>query len=95
MIKMKFVQTAPTGGDCTAPYDVFIDQDCTVEQFIEAVLTKGEWGKICVAMSGVVEYKRDKITYNGLDKAVMSCLVGRIYAAGGYSCMDYYLDLKA
>lgn len=95
MIKMEFVQTAPTGGDCTAPYDVFLDQECTLEQFIEKVLTRGEWGKIYVDRFGVVEYRHDEITKNDLDKTIMSRLVGRIRAAGGWSNMNYHLDLKS
>ena len=95
MIKMRFVQTAPTGGDCTAPYDVYVDQDCTVKQFIDAVLTNKEWGRIYVDRFGVVEYSQNEIINNDLDEHVMSLLVGRIYAAGGWSNMDYHLELKA
>ena len=90
-----FEQTAPTGSDCTAPYKVFTDRECTVEQFIDTVLTRGEWGKIYIKGTGWLEYERDKIiTINIGFNLVLPRLIKCIRAAGGWSNMDYTIELR-
>ena len=61
MIELIFRQTACTGGDETAPYDVFLTQECTVEEFVTSVLGRNEWGNINIKGCGRIEYRRDKI----------------------------------
>lgn len=39
---IKFQQTARTGGDETAPYDVILDREYTVRELIDYILTRKE-----------------------------------------------------
>lgn len=95
MIKLIFRQTARTGGDETAPYDVFLERECTVEDFVTAVLNRKEWGYIVINGFGRIEYRRDKIISTTLNNGDMSQLIKSVHAAGGWSRMDYYLEIKA
>ena len=42
----RLIQTSDTRGDCTASYDVQLDKEYTVKEFLETVLTQkvDEWG---------------------------------------------------
>ena len=96
MIEMIFEQTAPTGGDCTAPYDVYVNPNCTVEQFINAVLARRERGYIDVKGFGFIEYSGNRITNNQMDpNALHREVAGPIKAGGGWSQMSYSLRVKS
>lgn len=95
MVKLNFRQTARTGGDETAPYDVFMEQECTVEDFITAVLNMKEWGYIRIKGYGSIEYRQDKIVSTSLTNDDMAMVIKSVSAAGGWSRMDYYLEIKA
>lgn len=95
MIKLIFRQTAPTGGDETAPYDVFLTQECTVEEFVASVLDRKEWGNIVIKGFGRIEYRWDKIVSTTLANGDMAYSIKSVHAAGGWSRMDYYLEIKA
>ena len=45
------IQCTPTRGDCTAGYEVDLDKEYTLQEFIDAILTnkKDEWGEIKIA----------------------------------------------
>lgn len=94
MIKLGFRQTARTGGDETAPYDVFLEQECTVEEFVATVLNRKEWGYIRIKGLGSIKYSCDKIVSTTLNNGDMSKLIKSVHAAGGWSRMDYYLETK-
>ena len=43
----KLIQTGPEGSDCTAPYEVALNGEYTVEQFVkDVILDKRECGSI-------------------------------------------------
>lgn len=94
MIELIFRQTACTRGDETAPYDVFLTQECTVEEFVTSVLDRNEWGTINIKGCGRIEYKQDKIISTTLTNGEMPYLIKSVHATGGWSRMDYYLEIK-
>lgn len=93
MIKLKFVKTAKTGGDETAPYDVFLGKECTVNEFVATVLNRHEWGFIKIKGHGQIEYRRDEIVSTTLSCDDMSKMIKSVRASGGWSRMDYHLDV--
>ncbi len=109
MVKLKFKKTHSTGSDETAPYDVILDRECTVREFIDAVLLRNEWGKIeirnsfrCVKFnSGMkvpitpcIEYCKNDVTSTNMTDDDMACVINKIRASGGWSNMNYYLEIK-
>ena len=95
MIELIFRLTTCTGGDETAPYDVFLTQECTVEEFVTSVLDRNEWGTINIKGCGRIEYRRDKIISTTLTNGQMTKFIKSVHAAGVWSSMDYYQEIKA
>lgn len=98
MFKLK--QAGREGGDCTAPYDVILDKEYTVKEFVETVVSRdGEWGYIGIAAKGSIfgdphcEYKWGKLLYD-LPEEIHNKKVISAKAHGGWSRMDYRLYLK-
>jgi hypothetical protein len=101
---MKFTQTAPTGGDGTAPYDVSDYQAKTIVEFIHEMLAQrpNEWGYIEVkdGPAGEGFYWRARIEYrygellNEIPDAWQYRKIGNVKAAGGWSRMDYLITPK-
>ena len=92
---MRFIQTARTGGDETAPFDVIDYKAKTAFDFVVEVLqtcTK-DWGEFHVKGYGWrVEYKRGKSAPIPSDWQYIE--IESIVAAGGWSLMDYYITPK-
>lgn len=92
MIKLK--QCTQTGGDCTAGYDVFMDRQYVVGEFVnEILLRNGEWGYIHVFGGESVEYRYGS-ALSTFSEFYASQLILRAKASGGYSRMDYTLYLS-
>lgn len=97
----EFVQTGPTAGDETAPYDVILDKTYTVQEFINTVITKlsGEWGYIGVKNpkdpffgEPHCEYKWGKLL-SSMPDDILTKTIRSAKASGGWSRMDYILVL--
>ena len=98
---MKFTQTATTGGDETAPYDVSDYQAKTIVEFIHEVLAQSpnEWGYIEVKDGPACEefHWRTRIEYrygellNDIPEAWLYRKIVSVTAAGGWSRMDYLI----
>lgn len=91
MIKLK--QTASTGGDETAPYDVIFDRQYTVQEFIDYVLTRREWGDISFRGGPYCEY-RGSLLLSVIPDEYMEACIQSVKAAGGWYKMDYWIELK-
>jgi len=98
----KLLQAGREGGDCTAPYDVKLDKEYTVKEFVDAVLTRdSEWGYIGIIYRDAksvfgdphCEYSHGELLYN-LPEEVLNRKVNYVNAHGGWSRMDYRLYLK-
>ena len=99
MFKLK--QNTPTSGDCTAGYAVEMELPYTLEKFISEILTRGEWGYIhtnspsdAQAQKEVrnCEYKRTELL-SAFGPERLSRAVKSARASGGYSRMDYEIEL--
>lgn len=92
----RFYQTGPTRGDCTSPYEVAMDKEYTVNEFVQEVLTQKEWGYIGIYCQGEIfgdpkcEYSNDKLLYS-LPNEYLNKKVVKVKADGGWSRMDYLL----
>lgn len=92
----KLYSAGKVRGDCTAPYDVELDKEYTVNEFVQTVLTRKEWGYIGIYCHGTFfgepkcEYKYDKLLYT-LPDNVLNKKVIKVKADGGWSRMDYLL----
>lgn len=92
--------TAPSGGDCTAPYAVVLDKNYTLGEFIAAVISKSdEWGYIDFEHSGAVftaprfEYRYGRLL-TPLSREIACRQVVSARAHGGYTRMDYHLTIE-
>lgn len=96
----KLIQTGREGGDCTAPYDVELDKEYTVREFITEVLINrpNEWGdiyycegvKIRLVDDPHCEY-RYGILLTTLPEEILDKKVIYVTAHGGWSSMDYFI----
>lgn len=101
MTTLKLLQTGKAGSDCTAPYDVKIYGQCTVKEFVECVFAQfpKEWGYIGIADGSIfgnpkVEYSKGRLTTENNLKNVENCTVLKATTRGGWSRMDYYLQIE-
>lgn len=98
----KFIQTTPVAGDCTCCYEIKLDKEYTVGEFIQAVLTqqKNEWGKIGIWKKGSwsgepsVEYSCGKLTTENMDEISLNKKILEVKSNGGWSNMDYVLKCE-
>lgn len=104
----RLIQTSDTRGDCTASYDVQLDKEYTVKEFLETVLTQkaDEWGGIYfMVRSKKLFWQNPSCEYkNGsrVGPAWASILtrygsrrIVRVCSDGGWTRMDYYIWLDS
>lgn len=80
--------------DCTSVFEVILDREYTVRDFINAVLSNGEHG--CIEIKGsslVCEYHGSAIKSGAFPDDVLQEKVLSAKAYGGWSLMDYELVL--
>ncbi len=90
-------RATPTGGDCTAGYDVGFSNEYTVREFIEEVLKThpGEWGYFELKNLGVrTDYKHGRLLKQHFADELLNSKIVKAYASGGWSRMDYYLTIE-
>lgn len=81
------------GGDETAGYDVILDKEYSVSDFIKTVVgIKSEWGYISVKNNGRCEYKWGDFLSN-LDIKLLDKKIKKVSASGGWSRMDYEIEI--
>jgi len=93
-------QISETFGDCTALYSVEMTKPYTVKEFIKQVLRKKEWGYVGIenkygeSIFGDprCEYKGSKLITE-MPKEVLDKPVLRASASGGWTRMDYTLEI--
>lgn len=102
----RLIQTSDTRGDCTASYDVQLDKEYTVKEFLETVLTQkaDEWGAFYLMVrSKKLFWQNPSCEYkngNRVGPAWASILarygsrrIVRACSDGGWTRMDYYIWL--
>lgn len=100
MIKLN--QATAIASDCTARYNVVIDDGCTVSDFISEVLQRREWGYIGILdqLQAWFEFGNPQCEYryglllSELPTELMDKTIESASASGGWSRMDYKLKLK-
>ena len=98
----RLVTSTPERGDCTRGYDVILDKEYTVKEFIETVFEKlsGEWGYIGIHndegdFSARVfgeprcEYRYGKLSTPPLPNEYLEKKIVKATGDGGWSRMDY------
>ena len=91
--------TGKVRGDCTEPFKVILDKEYTVGEFVQTVLTRDEWGYICVSNKWKVfgntecEYSHENLKVAFPDEILCKKVVAAS-ADGGWSRMDYWLQIK-
>ena len=97
MIKLK--QNTRTFGDETAGYAVELTKKYTVKEFVNEVLENDrEWGYIGISCGGAIfgspncEFRNGKLE-SSLPDDVMNKEISGVKASGGWSRMDYLLEL--
>lgn len=102
----RLIQTSDTRGDCTASYDVQLDKEYTVKEFLETVLKQkaDEWGAFYLMVrSKKLFWQNPSCEYkngNRIGPAWASILtrygnrrIVRACSDGGWTRMDYYIWL--
>lgn len=92
---MRFIQTAHTGGDETAPFDVVEYHAKTVMEFVEELvpIAKG-WGEIEVrygCFTRRYEYRQGNLKSISIDPDVANLTIDKVKASGGWGLMDYLI----
>ena len=99
-LELTFKQTGKEAGDCTTPYEVSLSRDCTLREFVEAVLERKEWGYIGLWFPGEIfgypkcEYRDSKVFNSEFSEDDFAQTIDKVSAAGGWSRMDYLITLK-
>lgn len=103
---MKFIKTGGPYGDQTSSYSVHLNDnfsmnDYTVNMFIEEVLKTKDWGYIGIynlkerSVFGKpnIEYSHGKLKNENFEQSILDSKIKNIRASGGWSRMDYLLEL--
>ena len=93
-MSVNFKKTSRTFGDETSNYDVTSDSK-TAKDFVNKVLTsfKGEWGYFHLGGKRY-EYRYGVLLNNIPDEVLNREIVYPIKANGGWSAMDYRINIK-
>lgn len=102
---MKMIHTGGPYGDACSSYDVQLDKEYTVQEFVEEVLkTKpGEWGPITIVTDlkhtttskvDECEYKHGKVTRDFAQTGSRAMKISEVKAHGGWSLMYYFIKPK-
>ena len=101
---LKFDCTSEPRGDACADYTITSDGNYTLGEYIDNVLTRGEWGYIyclttpfektpLLSLPKYLEYNQDKIIKGKRSPIIDKKKVKSIHSSGGWSRMDYYFEL--
>lgn len=89
------------GSDCTCDFAVKFSKKYTVREFLNLVLERNEWGNICFSVGKIKYfseiqciYKGKEITYSNIPEEYMNRYVLDAKAHGGWSNMDYAVEIK-
>lgn len=96
----KMIQSTAIGSNCTCEYIIELDKEYTVREFIDTILKEKnrEWGYIGIKCIGTIfgkpycEYSHGSLKYN-LPTEILDKKVNRATASGGWSRMDYLIDI--
>ncbi len=97
---MKFKRISEERGDCTSAYNVILDKEYKVHDFIQEVLKQNGWGYIgiydenkSIFGSPNCSYRNDKLLCN-LPEKYMDEIIEDVTASGGGRRMDYIIKVR-
>lgn len=98
----KLIHKAGPFGDCTSNYDVQLDKNYTVGEFVETVLKEEpkEWGHIIIKQKGSIfggpdcEYRYGELITEPLPEEFLKQDVKEVKASGGWTLMNYFITVK-
>ena len=109
MRMFNLISTSKMGGDCTQSYDVILDKEYTVGEFIKTMFENrpAEWGTISICCKCPefeypyvervdcprCEYKYGKIIGTSFQPEYLTLKVNNVVAHGGWSLMDYMIEI--
>lgn len=90
------------GSDCTCGYDVLLDREYTVEDFVNTVLIEknNEWGYIGIYKPHKIfgdpccEYRYGMLSAKSLPAEYLQKKIIKVSASGGWTRMDYILWIE-
>ena len=97
-LTLKFKQLREAGGDCCAPYEVLLNRECTLREFVDCIIkNEREWGYVTIY--GMVddqklEYRYGKILKNEFTEDELQSTIETVGSYGGWTYMDYWVKLK-
>lgn len=91
-------------GDACSSYDVMLDHEYTVQEFVEEVLKEkqDEWGNFTITtdfhytytnQKDSCQYKYGKITDDFKNAETKSQIISEVKAHGGWTAMDYFIKI--
>lgn len=93
----------PMRGDCTCGYNIILDKEYTVREFIETVLKEksDEWGYFGIYKYGSTnsygdpncQYSRGKLTTPPLPDEYLDEKIIQVTGDGGWTRMDYLFQI--
>lgn len=96
MKQFEFRASGPESGDCTTPYEIVFMEECTVREFIDAVLKRHEWGTIAIGdwFNGPrIAYVYDVIKSGVFSHDILDAKIKSATSNGGWSHMNYVIQL--
>lgn len=82
------------GGDCTSRYALSLKKKATVREFIDAIISdKQEWGHISVSDGPGIWFKNGEYQMSSNMEKMLNKKVKKASASGGWSRMDYVLQV--
>ena len=102
---MKMICTGGPYGDSMCSYDVQLDREYTVKEFMEAVLKEKpkEWGELVVTtdfkymyskQQDTCEYTHGEIKKHFKKAETAGQTIAEVKAHGGWSSMNYFIKCK-
>lgn len=96
---IKYVTTGGPYGDATSRYDVILDKQYTVKEFISAILeqNKDEWGEFVIGewpSKIKCEFSKGRIKTNFSDEKYLDMNIKSVTAQGGWTFMNYYITIE-
>lgn len=82
-------------GDCTSSYNITLDKNYTVEEFINIILKDrpNEWGSIEVSNIDVCRYSQGKLLNENFSSDILHKNIKKVVSHGGWTLMDYIIYL--
>ena len=92
MITLK--ENTDIAGDCTCGFEVTLDKEYTVIEFINTILSerKKEWGYFIVNEI-TVEYRHGELLDIPFNDEILQSKMNNVSAWGGWTRMDYRIEL--